>query len=145
MESVLTLAANNGALGDVLTLVGALILVALTVVAMKVIERARRSSSTRELKMRRTTAEAEAAKIVAEARDAGEAVKADIVTRAEGEAEQIKSRAGDEIAQDRDRVFHGWLFRHDGLKASFQGCVFFYVFPIFIQCRGADRANFTPS
>ncbi len=49
-------------------------------------------------------AKAEAAKIVADARDAGEAVKADIVTRAEGEAEQIKSRAGDEIAQERDRV-----------------------------------------
>lgn len=46
----------------------------------------------------------EASKIVAEARDAGEAVKADIITRAEGEAEQIKSRADDEIAAERDRV-----------------------------------------
>lgn len=46
----------------------------------------------------------EAAKILADARDAGESVKGDIIVRAEGEAEQIKSRAGDEIAVERDRV-----------------------------------------
>ncbi len=46
----------------------------------------------------------EASKIVSEARDAGEVVKADIIARAEGEAEQIKSRADDEIVAERDRV-----------------------------------------
>lgn len=46
----------------------------------------------------------EAAKILADARDAGESVKGDIIDRAEGEAEQIRSRAGDEIATERDRV-----------------------------------------
>ena len=49
-------------------------------------------------------AKSEASRIVSDARDAGEAVKADIITRAEGEAEQIKSRADDEIAAERDRV-----------------------------------------
>lgn len=49
-------------------------------------------------------AKQEAAQIVSEAREAGEAVKADIVNRAEGEAERIKSRAGDEIAAERERV-----------------------------------------
>ncbi len=49
-------------------------------------------------------AKQEAAQIVSEAREAGEVVKADIVSRAEGEAEQIKSRAGDEIDAERDRV-----------------------------------------
>lgn len=46
----------------------------------------------------------EASKIVSDARDAGEVVKADIIARAEGEAEQIKSRADDEIVAERDRV-----------------------------------------
>jgi F-type H+-transporting ATPase subunit b len=49
-------------------------------------------------------ASAEAAKIVADARNAGESVKADIVSRAENEAEQVKARAQDEIATERDRV-----------------------------------------
>ncbi len=46
----------------------------------------------------------EAADIVSEARDAGEAVKADIIARAETEADQIKSRAGEEIASERERA-----------------------------------------
>jgi F-type H+-transporting ATPase subunit b len=46
----------------------------------------------------------EAAQIVQQARDAGEAVKADIVARAQGEAEQIKARANDEIEAERARV-----------------------------------------
>ena len=46
----------------------------------------------------------DASKILADARDAGDAVKSDIIARAEGEAEQIKVRAGDEIATERDRV-----------------------------------------
>ena len=46
----------------------------------------------------------EASKIVSDARDAGEVVKADIISRAEGEADQIKSRADDEIAAERERV-----------------------------------------
>jgi len=50
------------------------------------------------------TARTEAARIVDEARDSGDSVKADIVTRAESEADQIRSRAHDEIASERDRV-----------------------------------------
>ena len=46
----------------------------------------------------------EAAKIVAAERDAGEAVKADIVTRAEAEAEAIKVRAADDVVCERERV-----------------------------------------
>ncbi len=46
----------------------------------------------------------EAAKIVADARDAGEAVKADIIQRAEAEAEAIKARAHEEIVAERERV-----------------------------------------
>jgi F-type H+-transporting ATPase subunit b len=46
----------------------------------------------------------EAAQIVTDAREAGEAVKADIVARAESEAEAVKSRASDDIASERERV-----------------------------------------
>lgn len=46
----------------------------------------------------------EASDIVAEARDAGEAVKADIIARAEVEADQIKARAGEEIVSERERA-----------------------------------------
>ena len=46
----------------------------------------------------------EAAQKVADGRDAGEAVKADIIARAETEAEQIKARANEEIAAERDRI-----------------------------------------
>jgi len=46
----------------------------------------------------------EAAGIVDEARVAGDQVKADIVARAETEAEQIKERAQGEIAGERERV-----------------------------------------
>lgn len=46
----------------------------------------------------------EAAQIVQQARDAGEAVKADIVARAQGEAEQIKARANDEVVAERARI-----------------------------------------
>ncbi len=49
-------------------------------------------------------AKAEAAKIIADAREAGEAVKADIIARAEGEAEAIKERAHEEVASERARV-----------------------------------------
>jgi F-type H+-transporting ATPase subunit b len=49
-------------------------------------------------------AKGEAAEIVSDAREAGEATKTDIITRAEGEAEQIKSRADDEIVAERERV-----------------------------------------
>ncbi len=49
-------------------------------------------------------AKKEAAQIVADAREAGEAVKADIVTRAEAEAEAIKVCAADEVVADRARV-----------------------------------------
>ena len=46
----------------------------------------------------------EAAGIVDEARTAGDQVKADIVARAETEAEQIKERAHGEIVGERERV-----------------------------------------
>lgn len=46
----------------------------------------------------------EAAQIVADARDAGEAVKADIVARAEADAEAIKARGHEEVVAERDRV-----------------------------------------
>jgi F-type H+-transporting ATPase subunit b len=46
----------------------------------------------------------EAAGIVDEARTAGDQVKADIVARAEVEAEQIKERAHGEIVGERERV-----------------------------------------
>ena len=49
-------------------------------------------------------AKGEAAQIVADARDAGEAVKADIVARAEAEAEAIKARGHEEVVAERDRV-----------------------------------------
>ena len=41
-------------------------------------------------------------------------------------------------SQDRDRVFDVWLVDINGLKATFEGCVFFNVLAIFIQRRGAD-------
>jgi F-type H+-transporting ATPase subunit b len=46
----------------------------------------------------------EAAQIVAEARNAGETARADIVARAQGEADQIRARAHDEITAERSRV-----------------------------------------
>jgi F-type H+-transporting ATPase subunit b len=49
-------------------------------------------------------AKEEATAIVDDARNAGEQVKADIVARAETEAEQIKARAHDEIEGERERV-----------------------------------------
>jgi len=49
-------------------------------------------------------AKTEAAQIVDEGRTAGEQVKADVVARAEAEADQIKERAEGEIAGERERV-----------------------------------------
>jgi F-type H+-transporting ATPase subunit b len=49
-------------------------------------------------------AKEEAAEIVSDARDAGEAVKADIIARAEAEAEAIKARGHEEVVAERDRV-----------------------------------------
>ena len=49
-------------------------------------------------------AKAEATQIVDDARTAGEQVKADVVARAETEADQIKERAQGEIAGERERV-----------------------------------------
>lgn len=49
-------------------------------------------------------ARAEATKIVEEARQAGESARADIVARAESEAEDIKTRAGQEISAERERA-----------------------------------------
>lgn len=49
-------------------------------------------------------AKAEATQIVDEGRNAGELVKADVVARAEAEAEQIRVRAQSEIAGERERV-----------------------------------------
>lgn len=49
-------------------------------------------------------AKGEASDIVAEARDAGEAVKADIIARAETEADQIRARAGEEVVSERERA-----------------------------------------
>jgi len=49
-------------------------------------------------------AKTEATQIVDDARSQGEQVKADVVARAETEAEQIKSRADSEIAGERERV-----------------------------------------
>lgn len=49
-------------------------------------------------------AKAEAAQIVDEGRTAGEQVKADVVARAEAEADQIRARADSEIAGERERV-----------------------------------------
>lgn len=49
-------------------------------------------------------ANGEAANILQEARDAGEVVKADIIARAQSEADQIKARATDEVASERSRI-----------------------------------------
>ncbi|GMQ98015.1 MAG: F0F1 ATP synthase subunit B [Acidimicrobiia bacterium] len=49
-------------------------------------------------------AKEEAAQIIADAREAGEAVKADIVARANVEAEAIKERSREEVAAERERV-----------------------------------------
>jgi len=46
----------------------------------------------------------EATKIVEDARQAGESARADIVARAESEAEEIKARAGQELDAERDRA-----------------------------------------
>jgi F-type H+-transporting ATPase subunit b len=46
----------------------------------------------------------EATQIVEDARQAGESARADIVARAETEAEEIKARAGDELAAERERA-----------------------------------------
>ena len=46
----------------------------------------------------------EAARIVEEAREAAEEVRADILSRAEAEAEAIRGRAREEIAAERERV-----------------------------------------
>jgi F-type H+-transporting ATPase subunit b len=58
----------------------------------------------RDYKDQLANAKEEANRIVDDARQSGEAVKADIVDRAEGEADQIKDRARDEIASERERV-----------------------------------------
>ena len=49
-------------------------------------------------------ARAEANEIVEDARQAGESARADIVARAEAEAEEIKNRAGQEISAERERA-----------------------------------------
>ena len=49
-------------------------------------------------------ANTEAEQIVADARDQGDALKADIVARAETEAGQIKARAQDEVEAERARI-----------------------------------------
>lgn len=49
-------------------------------------------------------ARGEATKIVEDARQAGESARADIVARAETEAEGIKTRAGQELEAERDRA-----------------------------------------
>ena len=49
-------------------------------------------------------ANVEAEQIVSDAREAGDALKADIVSRAETEAEQIKNRAQDEVQAERSRI-----------------------------------------
>ncbi len=46
----------------------------------------------------------EATRIVEEARQAGESARADIVTRAEGEADEIKARAHQELDAERERA-----------------------------------------
>ena len=46
----------------------------------------------------------EATRIVEEARQAGESARADIVARAEGEAEEIKARAHQELDAERERA-----------------------------------------
>jgi len=46
----------------------------------------------------------EATKIVEDARQAGESARADIVARAETEAEELKARAGQELEAERDRA-----------------------------------------
>jgi F-type H+-transporting ATPase subunit b len=49
-------------------------------------------------------AQQEAEGIVAKAREDGDAARADIVARAEGEADQIRARAADEVAAERSRI-----------------------------------------
>ncbi len=49
-------------------------------------------------------AKGEASGIVAQARDDGEAVKADIIARAESEADQIRAKASEEIVSERERA-----------------------------------------
>lgn len=49
-------------------------------------------------------AKGEASDIVAQARDDGEAVKADIIARAEAEADQIRAKASEEIVSERERA-----------------------------------------
>ncbi len=49
-------------------------------------------------------ARGEATKIVEDARQSGESARADIVARAEAEAEEIKSRAGQELNAERERA-----------------------------------------
>ena len=47
-------------------------------------------------------------------------------------------------AQDRDCIFYARLIHHHWLKTAFQRRVFLDVFAIFVECGGADGAQFAP-
>ena len=69
-----------------------------------VAEHAEASGILEQYKSDMANARDEAGRIVEEARQAGESVKADIIAKAETEAEAIKARARDEAAGERERV-----------------------------------------
>ena len=49
-----------------------------------------------------------------------------------------------EAAQNRNGVLHGRLVDQDRLKTAFQGGIFFDMFPVFIERRGADEVQLAP-
>ena len=49
-----------------------------------------------------------------------------------------------ESPQNRNRVFHRWLFHEHGLETTLESRVFFYMLAIFIQGRCPDQMEFSP-
>ena len=49
-----------------------------------------------------------------------------------------------EPPQNRNRVFHRWLFHEHGLETALERRIFFNMLSIFIQGRGPDQVEFSP-
>ena len=47
-------------------------------------------------------------------------------------------------AEDRDGILDGRFFHHDGLESTFEGCILFDIFSVFVQSCGPDAVEFTP-
>ena len=49
-----------------------------------------------------------------------------------------------QAAQDRDRILDGRLGDHDRLEPALEGGVLLDIFPVFVECRGADAVQLAP-